>query len=445
MIRMPQVLEKRPFLRQMATLMTGSAAAQVITLIFTPVIARLYSPEAYGLQGLYVSIATTIQVMACMRYEFAIVLPEEERDARALSLLGLVVCVGLALVSLLALLFFAEGIVGLLAAPDLRPWLWWVPATVLMMGTFNVFSYRLTRAKRFRDQASNQVTATAVTTASKLGAGWAGMGSPGLLVGILLGQLVPAADLARRSLRGESRAQWREAAKRIVTVAKEYRHFPLYIGPQAMLNSLTQSMPAFILAACSSVATVGHFAMAKALVMMPTNFLLQAFRKVYFPAASEAFNRSGNLMPLLKRSTFGLVGVGVLPFLTIFAFGPFLFSLLLGPEWVEAGHFARWIGLWFFAGLLLPPATVTAQVLRRQRFLLGVEVVLSLRVLVLWLVALRSDAMHAVAAYCLTTVVVSIGVSLIVFRMTRNCADQRRAERLSAREAKDLSSNDGDR
>jgi O-antigen/teichoic acid export membrane protein len=400
------LFENRPFMRQMATLMTGSAASQVITIVLTPFISRLFSPADYGLQGLYLSLAAGLQAISCMRYEYAIVLPESNKDANALTMLSLSVSLFMTFVILTVVLVAGQSISVLLAAPNLEPWLIWIPLTVFLTGVFNAFSYFLTRQKRFKEQAVNDILASASSSTSKLLSGWMGFGAPGLLLGILMGQFVPAIGLSWSIFRKEIICQWRIPFSSVRRLAIEYKQFPLYLGPQALLNSLSQAMPAFILASYSSVSAVGHFAMARTLLLMPANFILQAFRKVYYPTASEQYNRTRNIVPIFLRSTFLLAAIGLVPFLFVFAFGPKIFVFFLGNGWSQAGQYARWVGLWVYLILIMPPSTVSAQVLRMQRFLLFIEILLTLRVLVLWWVINHYDALAAIAAFSATTAVV---------------------------------------
>jgi len=63
------------------TLVTGTTIAQIITVLASPVITRLYGPETFGILALFTSITSIIAVIACMRYELAIMLPESDGEA----------------------------------------------------------------------------------------------------------------------------------------------------------------------------------------------------------------------------------------------------------------------------------------------------------------------------------------------------------------------------
>ena len=72
---------KSHFSRDILTLVTGTTIAQIITILASPVITRLYGPEAFGLLAIFTSITSIISVIICLRYEPAIMLPKSDEEA----------------------------------------------------------------------------------------------------------------------------------------------------------------------------------------------------------------------------------------------------------------------------------------------------------------------------------------------------------------------------
>jgi IS5 family transposase len=68
-----------------AVVASGTAGAQAITMGFSPVITRLYGPEAFGLLGVFMAMVQVLVPAAALTYPIAIVLPKEDRDARVLA------------------------------------------------------------------------------------------------------------------------------------------------------------------------------------------------------------------------------------------------------------------------------------------------------------------------------------------------------------------------
>ena len=69
------------------TFASGTAVAQLLLALAMPVLTRLYTPADYGALAVYSSMLTVLVVVASLRYEPAIPLPEDEMTAGSLLVL----------------------------------------------------------------------------------------------------------------------------------------------------------------------------------------------------------------------------------------------------------------------------------------------------------------------------------------------------------------------
>src|SRR3569832_2124730 len=73
-----QQLARRPFVRNVIALTTGTAAAQVVTVIFAPLVARQYGPAAFGALGAFTAVLGVLAPGASLTYPIAMVLPKDD-------------------------------------------------------------------------------------------------------------------------------------------------------------------------------------------------------------------------------------------------------------------------------------------------------------------------------------------------------------------------------
>ena len=92
------------FRNNVLTLITGTAAAQALPVVFSPLLTRLYSPEHFGLFALFVAFSSIFAVLSTGRYELAIILPEKHK--KAMNLLSLATSLNLVLSLLLFIFIF---------------------------------------------------------------------------------------------------------------------------------------------------------------------------------------------------------------------------------------------------------------------------------------------------------------------------------------------------
>ncbi|CAM4411217.1 lipopolysaccharide biosynthesis protein [Paenibacillus tarimensis] len=398
-------LKMGSFGKQLAVLMSGTALAQVITILSAPVLSRLFTPENFGVFTFYSSIISVLSIVAGGKYEIAVVLPEKDEDA--VNVMGLSIMLAF-ITSLLSALLLggAMWVNAPITAQMDTWWLLWIPASILAIGIYQSCNYWSTRQKTFRRQSVSQVVRSVGVSGTQLSTGFAGLGGAGLILGQLLGQWVATMTLFVQTWREDGKAiRDKLSMKKMLASIKTYKQFPLFNMPQAFINAMSQQMAPFLLAAYYGSAAVGLYGLSLRLLQMPINVISQSIRQVYLKRASDVFNRKGKQFPLYVKTILSLGAVGILPVCILVVWGPELFAVILGEQWREAGEFARWMILWLYLVYLNPPASVTAQVLNLQQLVLVFEVFLfAARFLALWLGFVYGTALTSIVYYSLTGV-----------------------------------------
>ena len=349
-------------------LVTGSLFAQGLGVLVAPVITRLFAPEAFGVAALFVSITGIIGVVACLRYELAIMLPKT--DEEAVNLLGLSLFFVLIITGISALIIFFAGdvIANLLNSPELRKYLWLVPPVVFINGTFLALNYWNSRTKHFGRLSIARVVSSVVAQGTKLGAGFAGFVSSGVLIGTAaLGQIVSTVVLGRQIWRNDWRLfkasiRW----KKMIAELKRHKRFPIYSTWSAFLNTASQQLPVLILAFYFSPKIVGFYALGRMVLSMPMSLVGRAVAQVFFQKASEAHNRTGDLSEVVEEVFKRLVSLGIFPILLLTLIGKDVFIVAFGTRWAEAGVYMQILIPFIFLQFISSPLSTIFAVLERQ-------------------------------------------------------------------------------
>ena len=176
-------LKESSFASDVLKLAGGTTLAQVLTVLVAPIVARLYEPGAFGTAAVFASLATVIGVVACLRYELALMLPERDKDAANLLAVSLVSVLAITGLTAILILSAREPIVRLLKAPSLANYMWLLPLVVLANGVFVALSYWSSRTKRFGRLSIAGVSRSVVTNGSQLAMGLTGNADAGALIG----------------------------------------------------------------------------------------------------------------------------------------------------------------------------------------------------------------------------------------------------------------------
>lgn len=407
-------------LRNILTVVTGTAGAQAIALAFMPIITRIYGPEAYGVLGTFLSVTMMLIPVAALTYPIAIVLPKRDGDARALVRLSLMTALLLATLVALGLLTFGERLVVALEIEIIRPYLMLIPLVMFSGAALEICQQWLFRTQRFHITARVAVANSLVFNTLRTVAGLVQSSALVLVCTTALQQALQASMLGLSMWRGASHvdghANEDTSRPRLLELARRHSDFPKYRAPVMLINAVSQYLPTLVLAAYFGPAAAGFFALCKQALSMPTNLIGKSVADVYYPRITSAIHDREPVAAMLLKATTALALVGLVPFTAVAVLGPWLFALVFGEQWHVAGEYARWLALAEYVVFISRPCTVAVPALSLQRpFLLFEVFSTALRLLALFGGAVViGDALATVQAFAAASIVIYLSLVVIV-------------------------------
>jgi len=354
-------LVQSDFLKHVFTLMSGTALAQIIPILASPIISRMYTPHEVGVYTAFMSLVAMLMTIATWRYDLAIVLPDEVEDARALArvatMLSTVTC---ALVGV-GLLIAAGPISAALGSPDLKPWLAGVGVVAWAYSQVAVLSYWCNRNREYRLMGSNRVVQAVATTGSQLAGGAVALGATGLIVSALIGQFIAAGDLFWRTRRTMRYGKPVTGLKKVLI---EHKKMPLISTPTAALDSVRLNGTQLMINAFFSAAALGQFGQAWRMLQTPVGLVNASVSQVFF----ERLTRTprGQMLKIVLQSIRRSAALGVAPFFLIWLASPSLFPLVFGDQWGLAGLIAAALVPWLYMNFITSPISFLFIVVQRQ-------------------------------------------------------------------------------
>ena len=353
------------FRRNVLTLLGGTALAQAIPLLAAPFLARLYTPEQFGALALLLAIANPVSLVVCGRYELTVVLPREDERASLLARLGLVLAVVITVLLGVVMGFLHTPLAQMLGGPAASTPLWLAPVLFGMMGFFQPLNNWLIRKQAFRAMSVNKMVQTTGITLVSLALGWWAV-QHGLLWGYIAGWvayvLVGLWQVGRHGFRY---GPLDLAAMR--TASREHRDFPLFNTVPALLQTATLSIPIVIMARAFGEEPTGQLSLCRQTVWLPVTFFATTWMQVYMQRASRTVIEKNAVMPGLRRSLGALGAMASVLALTLIVGGPWLFALVFGTAWTEAGEFARILAVPIALQFVVTPLTVLLPPMGRIR------------------------------------------------------------------------------
>ena len=422
-------LLKKPFVRNVTIVASGTAAAQAITMAFSPLITRIYGAEAFGLLGVFNALVSVVTPIAALTYPIAIVLPKEDAEAEGLVKLSSLIAIIIFIVVSIVLLVGGKPLLTMLDSEAIAPYIMLVPLSVLFTAFVQIAQQWLIRKKRFDIMAKVAVSQAFLLNIVKTGVGL--IKPIGAVLAILatlgygLHSVLLWSGIKKSSNLVNSLTNKEKTKMPLKKLAMKYYDFPLYRAPQGFLNAVSQSLPVLMLASFFGPASAGFYTICKSVLAIPSTLVGQAVGDVFYPRITEASHRGEDLAWLILKATIALAAVGFLPFVIVVAFGPQVFSFVFGGEWLKAGEYARWIALWMFFSFLNRPSVVAIAPLSIQRFFLIFEIVtMTIRIVALTLgFLIFKDDVVAIMLFSLTGMLLNI---FLIFKTLKHAKLLRR-------------------
>lgn len=364
--------------KQVIAIISGTSGAQLITLLFSPLLTRLYQPEAFGQVGVFLALAAVLIPIAALTLPMAIVLANTKAEAVRITLLSLGIAVINAGVFTLLIVFNIDVIAQLLNIDSAQSYLYWVPVAVLFAAILQITDNWVIRTQLFKLKAKVAVFHAGVINFLKLGAGLLSPSAIALIAIAIVNPLINALMLiskVRSKLNTEIKPtllinyDWR-------ALFIKYRQFPLFQSPQALLNAISQGGPVVVLAALFGPASAGFYSFSRSILALPIMLLGKAVGDVFYGRFADEINKQNyrQVKALFIQSTVLLMLIGLVPLGIVLLWGPELFLFVFGEGWEKAGVYAQWLSLWTFFILINAPSLKLIIVLKRQKLALALNV-----------------------------------------------------------------------
>ncbi|MFM9889414.1 MAG: lipopolysaccharide biosynthesis protein [Rickettsiales bacterium] len=356
------------FVRSVAVLATGNLIAQAIPFLMLPIYARLFGPEMFALQSLLMVGMLTIVPMATGWYEFAIPSPKHPREARAIATIAAALPLGASLMALLIISLFKPELANWFNINGLGNWIYAYPLLIFANALCGVSNYWLLRKGQFKMQSANRIMLTACAAMIAVTLGVFGI-TEGLLYGLTGGMVISAVWAQWQARRSGFRPEFHLPFGYFLRVMKRYREFPLFGGFPSALNNLAAQVPLLIITAHYSLATTGHYAVARGLLSSGAGLLSAVMGQVLLKQITDRMHRGVPLWPYFRYVSSWIAVMGLALCLGTYILGPWFFTLYLGPNWADSADIIRILSANLLFWLLAPTMAMAVVAIKKLRIL----------------------------------------------------------------------------
>lgn len=323
----------------------GGIVGQLIPVLISPVLTRLYTPESFGVFSSFTAIASILTIPATLRFDLALVRCDDDVEAASLGVLGWIFASIFLSAIAVSVLLLDRLVVPVSSLHPLGIQLALVPLLAWIIATQWIFSAAATRNRSYGLISVGNVVQQFVSAVVAIGLGLAGFGAWGLIQSRFWATAVNVVMLIRIGAHGYIQ-RGRHALSDARGLLNRHRKFPLFNVPISVSGNLSSYFPILALTSFHITGLAGQFAIARMIVSLPSNFLTSTMSNVFY---REGVVRLGTSE--FRALVWGLSRSLVLIFIPAYFFlgywGEAIFEVVFGDKWKGAGNVLMYLALPF--------------------------------------------------------------------------------------------------
>lgn len=336
----------------------SSGIAQVILIITTPIITRLYSPAEFGEFTIFSNIAMILIPIINARYDLLIVNAKNDRSANILSQISF-------LISLLILLI-------LIPIFAISAWLYpnfilnfiFIIIMLFLVSLINIFTNYLNKERKYKVLSLINVFRAGSMALLQIIFGLLSLGSLGLIIGFSLSYITGITLGYKTFKKHFNIVRNKEETKALFL---ENKNQLVYSTPSILLNSLSFSVVVFFIGILYTNTEVGIYGMAIRVLGIPVTIISLGLSKIFMQQANDYYIERGNFRNLLLKFSSTLVIVSIILYVPLYLFSEELVNILLGHSWVDAITVIKIVIPLFVIRLIVSTVSLSVIVLQKQQ------------------------------------------------------------------------------
>jgi O-antigen/teichoic acid export membrane protein len=344
------------FTKNVLVVFKGSAISQVILLLSTPILSRIFLPSSFGLLSVYVSISSILGSLFTLKYELPIVIPPKKQTAISLMIISIFSSFIFSLITFIVLLLFGNLIFSFFKLQH-NIWLFiLIPCTTFVIGLSAVLQQWNVRQKKYNILSTNNIIGSVSNTGVSIGLGLFGVLSVGLIFGYYFSFIFGISYMIYKIfLNLNSPIQFRQyiSKQNLKNVFKDFNGYPKYVLPTTFFSVLSYQILPIILQNLFSLEFVGYYSMANRLSLIPSIVIGSAIGSVFRSEVASHANENKDLKPLFFSTLKRMVLLGIVIYSLLSILAPTLFSVFLGSNWKPAGIITRTLVLYIFSQFIV--------------------------------------------------------------------------------------------
>lgn len=332
---------------------SGNTIAQVVGLIGMPILTRLYVPETFATQAIFIQLVTFLTAIISFRYEYFIQLLEDINQSHTLILW--IAKIGLVMTTILTGGLIILDKSNILRQFDLTfsKYYYFAPITAYLISLSFAFKHEAERQEAFKATSIAEI----VSKSSYIGAG---ISLAKILNGLGLILTTAFSAVGRLIYLRDYISSFISNIKNISSdkiLVKIFAKRSIGLVSSNTILSISGLLPLIIISKQYGANNLGQFSLVMSTIFLPSGLIGSAVGNVFYQRTAKLWNSkdSDGLKKIWKDTILKLLLFAIPTYAVIYLISPWVYPLVFGDQWKLSGEIAQLMTIAAFFSFLAGP------------------------------------------------------------------------------------------
>ncbi|RFS17240.1 lipopolysaccharide biosynthesis protein [Emticicia sp. C21] len=308
----------------------GTAIAAVVPIVFTPIIAKLYSSSSYGEYAYFLATSNVICVFFAGKYDMAILIPRDEKEANNVFSLSVLLS-GISLIILYIFIVLTQNFNSIWKA-EISDNIFLLPIATFFSVLNQIILTWKVRLGEFTKISINKIANSLSYAFLAIILVKIGFEKTGLIFSLILSMAFTTFLVGFTKIKEVFFSTG--SLKDIILASKKYINFPKYNIPSSFIETLSLQLPIYLITYLYDIGILGQYAMAQRLILLPVTFVISSIVPVFRHSAAKEIHETGRCIKSFNSYFVGLTICACIIFPILYLLISFFLEDILGAKWL---------------------------------------------------------------------------------------------------------------
>lgn len=338
------------FMKNFFILSFSTLLVQVINLVASPIITRLFDSDQLGAYTLAISIISIMGPVICARFDLSIVMAKNDDEVAHLIILSIVFTLMLTAITSIWFIFYLKN--NPVIFDNLGYLVILVVILLLIVGLSNILISYNNRNKEYKLISKVTLIRGSSQSIGQVIFGIFKLGSKGLLLAYFIGSCLGLKKQAESLLKNIAIFK-NITSKKLKSTFIKYKKQLIYGTPSNFINGLSYSILNFLITDLYGLSVFGYYSLSYRMLGIPLTLISTNMSKIFFQEASQEKNTTNSFSKSFSKNSRLLVVISSLVTALLMVASPYVFPIIFGSDWYTAGIYVVILAPMFGARLIV--------------------------------------------------------------------------------------------